>query len=562
MRQATGEKVLTATAVLTVGLCLLLLLFIPLAALFVSAWPTGNEISSMIPSCAGSGTASDTACLQHPQIYLKKASQATLVSLLIAVAASVLASAFGTITAVSTWYLPRQFTAICDALNLLILALPTFAIGASLDLSLGRSSLFSPLLGYHRFAGITATVVIFVLAYSPIAYFSGRLALMRISKRAAWQSRTLGLYGWRLARRTVLPAITASIALPYGIIFLLTISDPLVPSLFTDHQLTAATYVWLLVSALGDFRLASFLGLFLLVIASLAVSSLWLIQHHLTRHFPAIANLQRRPARPEDELWIPGRISRVALTVNLLNIAINLWALLPVVTAFFTTRWPIISVDVVVNTLVFALVAVILSLTVYASAAWLLTRSRLSAKVTTFFLTSLLIVPGATSGTGLALAYGSPRTVNSLPSWLASTSAVGEGAFLIIASFLTTAIPILFWTLNALGARWPRLSIEMAMVLGASRFRALRTVLLPASAHILAVALTVTAATSTVMVAPLIWVTSAQTPVAITHVFTLLDHAQYEQALASCLVLALTTVSLVALTRLAIALVSQPAGGQ
>lgn len=82
-----------------------------------------------------------------------------------------------------------------------------------------------------------------------------------------------------------------------------------------------------------------------------------------------------------------------------------------------------------------------------------------------------------------------------------------------------------------------------------SRSQAFVTVIIPQIRHHATLTLTVVVASSSVMVAPLMWVTSPDTPVTVPRLFVLLDHAQYSVAFVISLACALVLMILLLVTR-------------
>ena len=215
---------------------------------------------------------------------------------------------------------------------------------------------------------------------------------------------------------------------------------------------------------------------------------------------------------------------------------------------------------VVANTVLLALVTVLLALVICGSALWLRSQNRRSRGLLDGIIAVFFLIPGASYGAGLSLAYGSQRGEISLLPWISASQIGLNGTQLAICSFLTGSIPLLYYTLLAIGGSWPRRTIDTARSFGANSIKTARAVLIPASAHIVSLSLAVTAASSTVMVAPLMWVTSPETPLVVPHLIALIDHRQYEQASAMALSVSTATVCLVLATRWVILLLRQPRG--
>lgn len=572
----TGKRVLDVLATAVVAVSALTMFVIPLVFLVLHSVASSPVSGLHIPvSDMWSGLA-----------------WSTLSASLVAACTTLL----GSVAALLTMLVPRPVARLMDVIAILPVTLSPFVIASAFKTALGRGSWTSDVLGVQAdFTGLAPMLLSFVVALIPFAYAIARVAFSRIDPGAIDAARVLGSHGFGLLRLAVLPRMRVVLPLSWMVVFVLAISDPVVPSLVGGRVPNAARMVWLQMTALGDIRFAAQVSLMMLVpTAAWGLLFLPLLQ-------PALLRRRRRSAasaeispvftpttspgapHPHSTLATSPDETSCALTTSpeaneapptsrttltssalygpslpvgsksvsrsLLLAAIALLIAIPLV-QILTNLSPQTTQNlrpVIGTTLILALISVLAAAIIAAAGLWLYHRLGRSSWIDALFGLAVAI-PAATTGTGLATAYGPTSGLFGPIFTLAGASAPASGAIVIVMSYLTIAAPLTYFSARALTNLVPRISLEMAMVLGASPALALRAVALPWLRHVLTLSLAIVIAVSAVSVAPVMWVTSPATPLLVPHLFTLLDHASYPAAFTLALAGSLVVLVLVAVT--------------
>lgn len=468
----------------------------------------------------------------------------TLIASLVAACTTFLGSS----AALLTMLVPRGVSRFIDVVALLPITLSPFVIASAFKTVLGRGSWWATALDLQSdFMGFFPMLLSFAVALLPFSYAISRVAFSRIDPDAIDAARVLGSHGLGLLRVAVLPRMRIVLPMSWMVVFVLAISDPVVPSLVGGRVPNAARMVWLQMTTLGDVRFAARVSLLMLVptgawgllfLALLKPFSARSSGHFLSSSFSTGG--RKRPSLP---------VGNKSVSRSLILVLIAAVVSVPVIQILLNAS-PNLTPNlqsVIGTTLVLALVSVFGAAIISASGMWLFHRLGRSHWIDALFGLAIA-VPGATIGTGLATAYGPTSGFLGPVLPLSGASAPASGMILIVMSYLTIGAPLTYFSARAWTNLVPRRSLEMAMVLGASRMRAWRVVALPWLRNVLTLSLAIVIAVSAVSVAPVMWVTSPATALLVPHLFTLLDHTSYEAAFSVATAGSLVVLALVAVT--------------
>ncbi|WIK65130.1 ABC transporter permease subunit [Gleimia hominis] len=462
--------------------------------------------------------------------------RSALTSLIVCFAIAVCAAVLGAGAALGSRWVSNRTRICLDALILLPVLFPPFIHAALIRAAIGPAGAWvrtSPSNALLR--GLPLFIVASLFAYVPLAYFFARLALGSVDERVVDAARMLGVRGFRLARLAYGRQLFLGCLPAMLLTLVFTISDPLTPSVVGADVSHVGMLLWLQISGFGSQRTAALLALVL----GFACLLVLLVAAGLVRHLePEFARWLRRlrwslnavPSRP---VGTPKGVRAVptigVALVGLVEIGLIL---------ALAQRGGGHRVSEIITTVLLALVALLVA----ALVAWigLLAQQRFRTVVDVLFA-SLLMVPGATIGTSLAFAYG-PRSPLAFP-----TSRVGA-TLVILAAFASLSIPVVYALVRLTVATIDPRVITTARVLGASKWRAIAACVLPRIRFFTVGGTAIVVALSTVMVAPLIWVTSPQVPVLIPRLYAMVDHSAYAQAGTSLATVLLAVGTVVILT--------------
>lgn len=468
----------------------------------------------------------------------------------------------GALAAVGARSSPRPWARIIDIGCIIPLVIPPFVQASAWRVAFGRSGIVEQVTGTTlSFTALFSLVWVFTTSLFPLAYFGTRLALSRISPSLIDATRVMGATTSNVLRTIVLPPILRAAPLEFALIFVLVLSDPLVPTFVGTSVPSAAEHVWIHATAAGNVSVAATLSLLMLIPASVIVIGLLVLYRPVWRD-PHSALSDRSFSHPRRySVSIPAGVSIWPRALP--GLSLTLITLLMLITMMITGASETegyISAIVIFNTIALAITALMGAGILVVISLWLralLSRARHLVDITYFAVLSL---PGSTLGTGLALTYGARATDHGLFLPLSTLDSSIPGSVLIAVSYLTTATPLTYFAVRLFGPVITSRVVETARVLGASPLRIIMSVVLPHIRHSFAVATTIVTATSAVMVSPLMWVTSPDTPVIVPRLFTLLDHVDYASAFALALLTA--AVILVLLTGTISTLRMNPFGGR
>ena len=446
-----------------------------------------------------------------------------------------IATVLATILTVLNRSLPRSLSRIFDVIILIPATFSPFVIGAAVWRGVGRGGILDP--GFFPpFFGRLAVIFTFTLALSPYAYALLRLSTLKVPLALIDICRVNGAGEWKIFRHTVWPRMRRGLPLAWLVVFILSVSDPVVPSLLSYPHPNASRAVWTLTTALGDTGGAARISLVLLMttlglgaIAFRALESRDLLGAF--RGFEPDSNRTSFSQPVGLALW-----PRVA-TVSALAIVTTAPVIFMVARA--GTNQTSSSPMVITTALVISLFTVVGSIVIAGSGLWLKAR-RPGRHVVDMLFGLALMVPGATTGSALGLAYGpsSHLAVN-----LSSTAQPVMASLLTVAAYLTLSAPLTYVSVRAYGRVLPRQDFETALMLGASVARAARVSAQTWLRQSVAMSITIVLAVSAVSVAPIMWVTSPSTPLLVPYLYRLIDHAQF----GSAVLLALTISAIILL---------------
>lgn len=399
-------------------------------------------------------------------------------------------------------------------------------------------------IGSMHFLGTIPYFVTFVFALSPIAYALLRISLATVRPTLADAYRVLGSSELAILWHTAWPRLRHGIPIAWLTVFILAVSDPVVPAMVSYPHPNAARSVLSLATALGDTTGAARLSIVLLLATIIVGAVVFLIARprdvlHTLRILPrseARYSLSQPVGVP---LWPRVAAVCVAALLVVLPIIVMLADLAPEEAAS--------SARVLATACGFALVTVVGSLLITSAGMWF--KTRMHGRAIDVLFGAALIMPGATTGTGLSLAYG-PSSI--LASSLTPGGQSALSSLLTGAAYLAVAAPVTYMSVRAYGEAVPRRDFETALMLGATPIRAARIAAQTRLRHSVTFSITAVLAVSAVSVAPIMWVTSPTTPLLVPHLYNLLDRADYGPAFSialsiSALILLLIFISAVSL---------------
>ncbi|MDO5720101.1 MAG: ABC transporter permease subunit [Actinomycetaceae bacterium] len=490
--------------------------------------------------------------------YLHILAWSTLTALVSATAATTL----GVFVAIGARSSPRIWARIIDTGCIFPLVIPPFVQASAWRVAFGRAGIVDSITGItFSFTGFFSLVWVFTTSLFPLAYFGTRLALSRVSPALIDATRVMGGTTTRVLSTIILPPSLRAVPLEFGLIFVLVLSDPLVPTFVGTSIPSAAEHVWIHATAAGNISVAATLSVLMLLPTTLLLVGL-LTLYRQAWHDPQFALFEHSYSRSRrHSLSVPAGIRiwpRTLPGLSLTLITLTMLATMLITGASETEGH--INAVVIFNTIALALTALIGAGLLVIISLWLRTLLTRVQYLIDFLYFVILCLPGSTIGTGLALTYGARATDHGLFLPLSALDTSIPGSVLITVSYLTTATPLTYFAVRLFGPVITSRMVETARVLGASPWRIIVSVVLPHIRHSFAVATTIVTATSAIMVSPLMWVTSPDTPVIVPRLFTLLDHVDYASAFTLAIVTAAVILILLAGTLSTLRI--NPSGGR
>ncbi len=438
-----------------------------------------------------------------------------------AIAALVVTAVAGIVVALVR-SLPRRLAHVFDVLLLIPAAFSPFVISGAIGRGLGRGGFLDP--GFlPPFMGRAALLASFAVALFPYAYALLRVSIWNVPLTLIDVSRVNGASEWAIFKNTVWPSLRRGLPLAWLVVFMLAVSDPIVPTLLSYPHPNASRAVWVLTTALGDTGGAARISLALL----LATFSLGALGYRIlgsrlflpTLHGSGPASNRVSFSQPVAMAIWP-RIAFPSLVSALL--------LLPIVFMFHGARaqWDPAFPTVIRTAAEISVFTVAGSIVIAGSGLWIKARNPHSYLVDILF-GLVLLMPGATTGTALSLAYG-PSSL--LAASLSPTSQSLLSSALIVIAYLTLSAPLTYLSVHAYGTVLPRQDFETALTLGASVAKAARVASQTWIRQSVVMSVTIVLAVSAVSVAPIMWVTTPSTPLLVPYLFRLVDHSEFGTA--------------------------------
>ncbi|MGK2350368.1 hypothetical protein [Cutibacterium sp. V947] len=522
-RVARWQRVGLTTAIVILALAFVAMWLYPLAVLFGQAGRAHDRSPGALRDLAWSALAAATS--------------------------SACATLMGGFAALGARTIPRRHAAILDTAVFVPILFPPFVIGTAVRSGIGRAGLWQVTTA-GNFSGFWPMVLTWTIAYLPLSYGASRVALHRVGSSSVDTARVSGLNGSRLVGLIIVPLRAVS-PVVFLLVFVLVLADPVVPHLVGGKTPNTAERLWLQVTAFGADAQAAQTALMLmipaLVCGVLAGATAGRSRQSLSGRSKD-GSLGRRPSAS-----VPVGVTvwpRAAPGIVVGGVGLTVLAVLVgrAGDALFHRHDEItIPSNVLVNTIGLGLLAAVVALLLVSLSTWVTSVLR-SARVVIFACyVALLAVPGATLGVAYSQAYG-PHAWSPV-FFLAGGSAPASGTILIVGSYVSTAAPLVYFAMQVYPMRTARQVWESALMFADSRSQAFATVIFPQVRHDAALTLTVVVASSSVMVAPLMWVTSPDSPVIVPRLFVLLDHAQYSVAFVISTACALVLMILLVVTR-------------
>lgn len=450
--------------------------------------------------------------------------------------------------------LPRTISHIFDAIILIPATFSPFIIGAALARGIGRGGMLDSGV-LPPFFGRSAVIITFTLALLPYAYALLRLATLKVPLALIDICRVNGAGEWKIFRHTVWPRMRRGIPLAWLVVFILSISDPVVPSLLSYPYPNASRAVWTLTTALGDTGGAARISLALLL-ATLGLGAIAFRALESPDLFGAFRGVE--PDNNRTSFSQPVGLAlwpRVAL-MSALTIVITAPALFTIARA--DTNQTSSSPAVFTTTLIISIFTVIASIVIAGSGLWLKAR-RPSRHMIDVVFGLALVVPGATTGSALGLAYGPSSHLATSLSPLAQSVIT---SLLTVTAYLTLSAPLTYVSVRAYGSVLPRQDFETALMLGASVVRATQVSAQTWLRQSVAMSVTIVLAVSAVSVAPIMWVTSPSTPLLVPYLYRLIDHAEFGPAAILALAISAIILLLLPITSLLLRIRTSRQGGR
>lgn len=438
--------------------------------------------------------------------------------------------------------LPRRMSMVFDGAFLLPATVSPFVISGALGRGFGRGGIFAPS-GMPPFLGHFALLISFGLALFPYAYALLRISVWNVPLALIDIGRVNGASEWAIFRNTVWPSLRRGIPFAWMVVFVLAISDPLVPMMVSYPHPNASHSVWILTTAIGDTSGAARISIALLI-ATLSVGLLTYRTVNSRDLFPTLQGVSNASSRVSFSqpvalaLWPRMLISTLVCVI----------VILPIAVMFVTSRADLTATfPRVISTAVnISILTVIGSIIIAGSGLWLKARRPHSHLIDILFGLALLI-PGAATGTALSLAYGPAST---LAASLTPGARSMLSSLLMVIAYLTLSAPLTYVSVRAYGSVLPKQDFETALMLGASVARATRVATLTWLRQSVVISVTIVLAVSAVSVAPIMWVTSPSTPLLVPYLYRLVDHADFGTASTLALLVSGAILLLLLLTSL------------
>ncbi|MDO5048409.1 MAG: ABC transporter permease subunit [Actinomycetaceae bacterium] len=450
--------------------------------------------------------------------------------------------------------LPLRLGRVFDVLLIAPATVSPFVVSSALSVGFGREGLWE-MGATSPFTGAVAVLGAFTVALGPFAYALLRISVSTVHPGLIDTYRVLGVSEWKILRNAAWPKVRRAIPIAWMVVFVLAISDPVVPSLLASPHPNAARSVWILATAVGDTTGAARLSVCLLV-ATFAVGG--------------AAFLLSRPRGVLETFSMHSQASSryslsqpvgVPIAPRLLLVAFaSIFTFLPFLLMLLTADEirPESFAQLLSTALTIALLTIAGSVLIAGSGLWFKARRPHSHAIDILFGLAL-VVPGASTGTGLSLAYGPSSPISTL---IPAPAQSAGSTLLIVIAYLTLSAPLTYMSARVYGRVFPKRDFETSLMLGATPLRATLMAMQAWLRRSVVLSFTIVLAVSAVSVAPIMWVTSPTTPLLVPYLYQLLDRTQFQTAFALALTVSGATMVLIFISALMLRLKPIRVGGR
>jgi iron(III) transport system permease protein len=453
---------------------LLLLLIVPVGTVFITAFRDGD----------GSFTLGHFATFFSTGLMR----ESFLNSLFVATVSVIVAS----LIAVPLAYLTVRFqfrgATLIQTLGVLPLIMPPFVGAVAMQLIFGRSGSVNLLLEDHfgfslpLMQGLTGVIFVESLHYFPFILMNLTVSLRAIDGAMEEAALNLGARGWRLFRRVVFPLALPGYLAGAALVFIKVFDDLGTPLVLGQTNLLAPQ-AYLRITQVG---LEDPLGYVISVIMiAFSILALWLsVRVMRGKDYSTLqkggAGIAKRRLQPFESLLAYGVIVFVLLVVlsphlGLLILSFaRVWSYSVLPDAWTLANYATVFSDssgMIRNTLLYCGLAALIDVVIGTAIAYLILRTRLPARQWLDFAASAAIaVPG------IVLAIGYLRTFQGVT---IGGTPVTQTWILIMLAYAVRRLP---YALRSCMAALQQINVsleEAAEVLGASRWRTVRRVVIP-----------------------------------------------------------------------------------
>ena len=453
---------------------LLALLLVPVGTVFVSAFRDGDGSFTL----GHFGTFFSTGLMRESfgnSLYV--ASSSVLFASLIAVPLAYITVRF-------------QFRGalLIQTLGILPLIMPPFVGAVAMQLVFGRSGSINLLLDEHLgtslpiMQGLTGVIFVETLHYFPFILINLIVALRSIDGAMEEAALNLGARGWRLFARVVFPLAMPGYLAGAALVFVKVFDDLGTPLVLGQTNLLAPQ-AYLRITQVG---LEDPLGYVISVIMiAFSILALWLsVRVMKGKDYSTLqkggAGIAKRRLRPWEAVLAYAGILLVLLVVlsphlGLLVLSFaKIWSFSVLPDAWTIANYATVFQDssgMIRNTLLYCGLAALIDIVIGTAIAYLILRTRIPARQWLDFAASAAIaVPG------IVLAIGYLRTFQGIEAWGAP---ITQTWLLIMLAYAVRRLP---YALRSCMAALQQINVsleEAAEMLGASKWRSVRRIVIP-----------------------------------------------------------------------------------
>ncbi len=399
---------------------------------------------------------------------------------------------FASLIAVPLAYITVRFqfrgALLIQTLGILPLIMPPFVGAVAMQLVFGRSGSINLLLDEHLgtslpiMQGLTGVIFVETLHYFPFILMNLIVALRSIDGAMEEAALNLGARGWRLFARVVFPLAMPGYLAGAALVFVKVFDDLGTPLVLGQTNLLAPQ-AYLRITQVG---LEDPLGYVISVIMiAFSILALWLsVRVMKGKDYSTLqkggAGIAKRRLRPWEAVLAYAGILLVLLVVlsphlGLLVLSFaKIWSFSVLPDAWTIANYATVFQDssgMIRNTLLYCGLAALIDIVIGTAIAYLILRTRIPARQWLDFAASAAIaVPG------IVLAIGYLRTFQGIEAWGAP---ITQTWLLIMLAYAVRRLP---YALRSCMAALQQINVsleEAAEMLGASKWRSVRRIVIP-----------------------------------------------------------------------------------